>query len=99
MAVIPARVRSYRRTGSVRSIRRIGNACAIPCALPPHTRSRHIAPNFGLGIPGVACAGLLSVGRVERAPDGAPQRLLGISLDITSRKQMEEALRKADRRK
>ncbi|HYQ92151.1 MAG TPA: PAS domain S-box protein, partial [Candidatus Competibacteraceae bacterium] len=42
---------------------------------------------------------LLSVGRVERAPDGASQRLLGISLDITSRKQMEEALKEADRRK
>ncbi len=42
---------------------------------------------------------LLSVGRVERALDGAPQRLLGISLDITSRKQMEEVLKETDRRK
>jgi CheY-like chemotaxis protein len=42
---------------------------------------------------------LLSLGRVECASDGTLQRLLGISLDITARKQMEEALKEADRRK
>ena len=35
----------------------------------------------------------------QRAPDGSIQRLLGIVADITDRKEMEQALREADRRK
>ncbi len=35
---------------------------------------------------------VLSIGRVERAPDGAPLRMLGINLDITDRKLVEADL-------
>jgi len=42
---------------------------------------------------------LLDRGRVvERAPDGAPRRVMGISLDIDARKRMETALRESEQR-
>jgi two-component system, cell cycle sensor histidine kinase and response regulator CckA len=40
---------------------------------------------------------LLSTGRVERRPDGTPFRISGLALDITRRKQAEEALRRSER--
>jgi PAS domain S-box-containing protein len=42
---------------------------------------------------------LLAIGRVERWPDGAPHRMVGINLDITDRKRSEQALADQDRRK
>ncbi len=39
---------------------------------------------------------LVSLGRVTRASDGSPSRLSGISLDVTERKQIEEALRRSE---
>jgi signal transduction histidine kinase len=41
---------------------------------------------------------LLGVGRVERAADGAPVRVLGIHLDVTERKRADEALRASEER-
>jgi PAS domain S-box-containing protein len=42
---------------------------------------------------------LLDRGRVvERAPDGAPRKVMGISLDIDARKRMETALRESEER-
>ena len=41
---------------------------------------------------------LRSVGRFSYAPDGQPQRLLGISMDITERKRTDEALRESEER-
>lgn len=42
---------------------------------------------------------LLHRGRVvERAPDGAPRKVMGISLDIDARKRMETALRESEER-
>jgi PAS domain S-box-containing protein len=42
---------------------------------------------------------LLERGRVvERAPDGAPRKVMGISLDIDARKRMEAALRESEER-
>lgn len=38
-------------------------------------------------------------GRVERDADGRPLRLVGLSQDVTARRQAEDALREADRRK
>jgi PAS domain S-box-containing protein len=42
---------------------------------------------------------VLGMGQVKRAPDGAPLRMMGICLDITSRKQAEEDLREVDQRR
>jgi len=42
---------------------------------------------------------LSSEGNVLPAPDGAPQWLVGVTVDVTRRKRAEEALRDADRRK
>ena len=42
---------------------------------------------------------LMVLGRTVRDDDGRPVRMIGLSLDITERKQAEEALREADRRK
>ena len=42
---------------------------------------------------------LASKGEVIRDPHGQPLRMLGVNYDITARKQSEEALREADRRK
>ena len=39
---------------------------------------------------------LLGVGQLERAEDGTPIRLLGLNIDITERKQAEQALREAE---
>jgi PAS domain-containing protein len=36
---------------------------------------------------------------VQRAPDGTPLMMIGVSMDITEHKRLEEALREADRRK
>jgi len=41
---------------------------------------------------------LRSLGRFSYAPDGQPQRVLGISMDITERKGTDEALRKSEER-
>jgi PAS domain S-box-containing protein len=41
---------------------------------------------------------VLAVGRCTYGADGRPLRLLGISLDITERKQMEEAMRESEAR-
>jgi PAS domain S-box-containing protein len=41
---------------------------------------------------------LRSRGRYHYSPDGEPQRMLGISLDVTESKQAEEALRESDQR-
>lgn len=38
---------------------------------------------------------LSGMGRIERGPDGAPQRMIGINLDITARKRIEQALEAA----
>jgi PAS domain S-box-containing protein len=38
-------------------------------------------------------------GKVVYGQDGLPQRMVGVGLDVTPRKQLEDALRKADRRK
>jgi PAS domain S-box-containing protein len=38
-------------------------------------------------------------GRVFPGPDGRPERMVGINIDITERKAAEEALKEADRRK
>jgi PAS domain S-box-containing protein len=40
---------------------------------------------------------LLSTGRVQRAPDGTPVRVLGLNVDITQRKDAEGALRRSER--
>ena len=42
---------------------------------------------------------MLSKGKVFYAGDGAPLRMIGVSLDITERKRTEDELRDADRRK
>jgi CheY-like chemotaxis protein len=42
---------------------------------------------------------VLSVGRVERGPDGKAKRLLGLNIDITERRRVEEEVRVADQRK
>lgn len=42
---------------------------------------------------------LLMRGMAVYAPDGSPVRMRGVSLDITSRRQIEEALRDSDRKK
>ncbi|HEY9738059.1 MAG TPA: PAS domain-containing protein, partial [Trichocoleus sp.] len=39
---------------------------------------------------------LLSKGQVVRTPDGQPEKLLGINVDITGRKHTEEALRRSE---
>jgi len=39
-----------------------------------------------------------SLGRVESAPDGTPIRMLGVNLDVTDRRNAEEAQRAAERR-
>lgn len=38
-------------------------------------------------------------GRLQRDGQGGPERLVGVNMDITERKQVEEALREADRRR
>ncbi len=38
---------------------------------------------------------LLALGRVEYGPDGSPQRVSGINVDITDRKQAEEPVRRS----
>jgi PAS domain S-box-containing protein len=40
---------------------------------------------------------ILGVGRVERAPDGSAQRMLGLHLDITDRKRAEEQATQAQK--
>jgi PAS domain S-box-containing protein len=42
---------------------------------------------------------MLAKGKVFYASDGEPLRMLGVSLDITDRKHIEDELREADRRK
>mgnify|MGYP003575462340 CR=1 FL=1 len=42
---------------------------------------------------------VFSIGRVEFAPTGAPQRMVGINLDISERKRHEQVLAEADQRK
>jgi PAS domain S-box-containing protein len=41
---------------------------------------------------------VLAMGRVERAADGTPTRMLGINIDITDRKSAEGALRRSEER-
>ncbi len=41
---------------------------------------------------------LLGLGRVERGADGKPRRMSGLNIDITDRKQAEEALRESEAR-
>jgi len=38
-------------------------------------------------------------GRIERARDGTPRTMLGLGIDVTPQREMQEALREADRRK
>jgi len=42
---------------------------------------------------------MLALARVERGPDGSARRLVGISVDISERRQLEQKLREVDRRK
>jgi PAS domain S-box-containing protein len=42
---------------------------------------------------------MLSIGRVDRAVDGIPERMTGIVIDITDRKRAEQYLREVDRRR
>ncbi|MBS1120208.1 MAG: sensor hybrid histidine kinase [Deltaproteobacteria bacterium] len=42
---------------------------------------------------------LLARGQVQRAADGTPLRMVGISIDITARKRAEQELREVDRRR
>jgi PAS domain-containing protein len=49
--------------------------------------------------PGGEIAWFLERGRVERDDHGRPARLIGVAQDITDRKQAEEAIREAERRK
>src|SRR5690606_10931207 len=42
---------------------------------------------------------LAARGQLVRGPEGEPSRLVGVHLDITERRQAEELLREADRKK
>jgi PAS domain S-box-containing protein len=54
---------------------------------------------FRIGLPNGRYKWLLDRGRVvERAPDGAPTRVVGISLDIDAQKRMEMDLRESEQR-
>lgn len=44
------------------------------------------------------CRWIASKGRVLRHPDGAPRRFVGVNIDITERKRIEEALGESERR-
>lgn len=70
---------------------------AVEAAVRDHTLyaidHRAVNPNTG------EVRWIRSMGRVTYGKDGAPIRFDGINYDITDRKQAEEALREADRRK
>ena len=42
---------------------------------------------------------MLALARVERGPDGSARRLVGIGVDISARRQLEQTLREVDRHK
>jgi len=48
---------------------------------------------FRIVLPGGKVSWIQSLGRADRAADGQPTRLTGLDLDITERRQAEEALR------
>ncbi|MDQ2101948.1 PAS domain-containing protein [Azospirillum isscasi] len=61
-------------------------------------RRTHIQMEYRVIQPGGAIRWVSSMGRVSYGPDGTPQHFNGLTIDITERKTLEEALRRSEER-
>lgn len=65
----------------------------------PTSADREFRQEFRIVHPELGTRWILDLGRIERDDSGKAKRLMGINLDVTRAKEVEEELREADQRK